>query len=70
MVVAREGALGEVEVEAGSSGTWKARVYGNDVAPGATVAAAEAGGARVMDLRRIEGTLEDVFVHLTGRDLR
>jgi ABC-2 type transport system ATP-binding protein len=64
------GALGEVEVEPDGNGTWKARVYGSDVAPGATIAAAEAGGARVLDLRRIEGTLEDVFVHMTGRDLR
>ena len=63
-------ALGEVEVEPGGNGTWKARVYGSDVPPGGAIAAAEAGGARVLDLRRIEGTLEDVFVHLTGRDLR
>jgi ABC-2 type transport system ATP-binding protein len=64
------GALGEVEAEADGAGTWKARVYGTHVAPGAAITAAEAGGARVLDLRRIEGTLEDVFVHLTGRDLR
>jgi ABC-2 type transport system ATP-binding protein len=64
------GALGEVETEAGADGTWKARVYGADVGPGSAIAALEGDGARVLDLRRIEGTLEDVFVHLTGRDLR
>jgi ABC-2 type transport system ATP-binding protein len=62
--------LGEIAVEADHDGEWKARVYGADVAPGAAIAAAESGGARLLDLRRIEGTLEDVFVHLTGRDLR
>jgi ABC-2 type transport system ATP-binding protein len=57
-------------VESDGNGTWRARVYGSDVPPGAAIAAAEAHGARVLDLRRIEGTLEDVFVHMTGRDLR
>jgi ABC-2 type transport system ATP-binding protein len=60
----------EVAAEADGDGTWKARIYGADVAPGEAIAAAEAGGARLLDLHRIEGTLEDVFVHLTGRDLR
>jgi ABC-2 type transport system ATP-binding protein len=64
------GALGEVAAERDGDATWKARVYGADVPPGAAIAAAEAVGARVLDLRRLEGTLEDVFVHLTGRDLR
>jgi ABC-2 type transport system ATP-binding protein len=64
-------ALGEeVAVEAAGTGEWKARIYGADVAPGPAIAAAEAAGARLLDLRRIEGTLEDVFVHMTGRDLR
>ena len=63
-------ALGAVSAEPAGDGEWKVRLYGADVAPGAAIAAAEAGGARLLDLRRIEGTLEDVFVHLTGRDLR
>ena len=64
-------ALGaEVSVEPAGSGEWKARIYGSDVPPGPAIAAAEAAGARLLDLRRIEGTLEDVFVHMTGRDLR
>jgi ABC-2 type transport system ATP-binding protein len=62
--------LGEVAAEADGEGAWHVRVYGDDIAAGAAIAAAEAGAARVIDLRRIEGTLEDVFVHMTGRDLR
>ena len=27
-------------------------------------------GGEMLELRRLEGSLEDVFVHLTGRDLR
>jgi ABC-2 type transport system ATP-binding protein len=60
----------EVAAEAAGNGEWKVRIYGGDVAPGPAIAAAEAAGARLLDLRRIEGTLEDVFVHMTGRDLR
>jgi ABC-2 type transport system ATP-binding protein len=48
---------------------WRGRLYG-DVAPGAVVDAARAAGRELVELRRIEGTLEDVFVHLTGRELR
>jgi ABC-2 type transport system ATP-binding protein len=59
-----------VETEADGEEQWKARIYGENVEPSAAIAAAESGGARLLDLRRIEGTLEDVFVHLTGRDLR
>jgi ABC-2 type transport system ATP-binding protein len=59
-----------VETEAAGAKQWKARIYGENVEPSAAIAAAEAGGARILDLRRIEGTLEDVFVYLTGRDLR
>jgi len=55
---------------AGDDGEWKVRIYGSDVAPSTAIAAAEQAGARLVDFTRIEGTLEDVFVHLTGRDLR
>jgi ABC-2 type transport system ATP-binding protein len=34
------------------------------------VAAADAAGLQIESVTRIEGSLEDVFVHLTGRDLR
>jgi ABC-2 type transport system ATP-binding protein len=58
-----------VEAEAAGDGQWRVRLYGS-LSPGDAIAAAERAGTRVADLRRIEGTLEDVFVHLTGRDLR
>jgi ABC-2 type transport system ATP-binding protein len=65
------GGLGtSVDTEADGDEQWKARIYGENVEPSTAIAAAEAAGARLVDLRRIEGTLEDVFVHLTGRDLR
>jgi ABC-2 type transport system ATP-binding protein len=59
-----------VDTEADGDEQWKARIYGENVEPSAAIAAVESAGARILDLRRIEGTLEDVFVHLTGRDLR
>jgi ABC-2 type transport system ATP-binding protein len=50
---------------------WQLRLYGeSDRAAADAFAAAEAAGRTVHELRRIEGTLEDVFVHLTGRELR
>jgi ABC-2 type transport system ATP-binding protein len=56
-------------VEAGDRYT--VRLYGeSDHAAPSALAAAEATGRTVHELRRIEGTLEDVFVHLTGRELR
>jgi ABC-2 type transport system ATP-binding protein len=61
--------LGEADGKQLEPGRWQVRVYG-DASAGPALAAAERAGADVIDLRRIEGTLEDVFVHLTGRDLR
>jgi len=61
--------LGETEAEREGEGRWRVRVFGGASA-GAALAAAEHSGGEVVDLRRIEGTLEDVFVHLTGRELR
>jgi ABC-2 type transport system ATP-binding protein len=50
---------------------WQVRLYGEaDGAAGAVFQAAQEAGREVVELRRIEGTLEDVFVHLTGRELR
>jgi ABC-2 type transport system ATP-binding protein len=47
------------------------RLYGeSEDAATSALAAAQAAGRMVHELRRIEGTLEDVFVHLTGRELR
>jgi ABC-2 type transport system ATP-binding protein len=50
---------------------WQVRLYGEAAtAPADALGAATAAGRTVDELRRIEGTLEDVFVHLTGRELR
>ncbi len=52
-------------------GRWHVRIYGDaDALPAQAFAAAESAGLTISELRRIEGTLEDVFVHLTGRELR
>jgi ABC-2 type transport system ATP-binding protein len=61
--------LGDVEAAA-ENGGWKVRIFGSDATPARALAAASQAGDEVVDLRRLEGTLEDVFVHLTGRDLR
>jgi ABC-2 type transport system ATP-binding protein len=55
-----------------SDGRWQIRLYGDDAhLPDAALAVTrEPGGPVLAEMRRIEGTLEDVFVHLTGRDLR
>jgi ABC-2 type transport system ATP-binding protein len=54
------------EVLDAADGRWTVRLYG-DVD---TSAALTEAGAQLVEMRRIEGTLEDVFVHLTGRELR
>jgi ABC-2 type transport system ATP-binding protein len=48
---------------------WHGRVYG-DLTPGRMADLVRDAGRELIELRRMEGTLEDVFVHLTGRDLR
>nr|WP_282599944.1 ABC transporter ATP-binding protein [Patulibacter sp. SYSU D01012] len=45
------------------------RVYGT-ADPADLVARLAARGLELIELRRLEGSLEDVFVHLTGRELR
>jgi ABC-2 type transport system ATP-binding protein len=65
-----------VESQSGAEGRWTVRLYAGDGdgdgtgLAGRVVEAIEGSGAELVDLRRIEGSLEDVFVHLTGRDLR
>ncbi len=50
---------------------WRARIYGSgDQLMDAALDAVRAAGRDLVELRRIEGTLEDVFVHLTGREMR
>ncbi len=61
-------AFGEVETDE-VDGRARARVF-CDAGPAEVAAAVEQSGATLIELRRLEGTLEDVFVHLTGRDLR
>jgi ABC-2 type transport system ATP-binding protein len=45
------------------------RVFG-DASPAELVALLDAAGLELVELKRLEGSLEDVFVHLTGRELR
>jgi ABC-2 type transport system ATP-binding protein len=50
---------------------WRVRLYGADEGTAEKVlGVAREAALPVLELRRIEGTLEDVFVHLTGRGLR
>jgi ABC-2 type transport system ATP-binding protein len=63
--------VGRVETTDVGDDRWRARLYGEgDALVAEAVAAAGRAGASIAELRRIEGTLEDVFVHLTGRELR
>ena len=60
-----------VEAQPAGEDGWQVRIYGDDNR--LTEHAAEMArraGRPLVELRRIEGTLEDVFVHLTGRELR
>ncbi|HEY4279164.1 MAG TPA: ABC transporter ATP-binding protein [Conexibacter sp.] len=64
----------KVEVGSAGEGRWRVRVYGEHprLAQGA-LAVAQNGAltdASLLELRRIEGSLEDVFMHLTGREMR
>jgi ABC-2 type transport system ATP-binding protein len=65
------GIADRVETRAGGDGRWTVRLYGDgDGLAARALEAGERAGGELVDLRRIEGTLEDVFVHLTGRELR
>jgi ABC-2 type transport system ATP-binding protein len=60
--------LDTAEVE---DGRWRVRLYGDDDGlADEALAASRRDGAALVELRRIEGSLEDVFVHLTGREMR
>ena len=61
--------LGNVETAKNDDGSWTVRAFGA-ATPADALAAVDAAGAKLVELRRLEGSLEDVFVHLTGRDLR
>jgi ABC-2 type transport system ATP-binding protein len=61
------------ELEDPGSAGWRYRVYvSGDAAPlmGPAAQAITAAGARLVDVRLGEPTLEDLFIHLTGRSLR
>jgi len=60
--------VGDVEGEARED-RWQGRVYG-ELSPGDMARLVAESGRELIELRRLEGTLEDVFVHLTGRELR
>jgi ABC-2 type transport system ATP-binding protein len=59
-----------VEAKPTQEGRWQVRLYGDGALAGDALRAAERRGLELVELRRIEGTLEDVFIHLTGRELR
>jgi ABC-2 type transport system ATP-binding protein len=67
------GLKGVERISAGRSreGRWPLRLYGEgDHLSEAVLGAASRAGLPLVELRRLEGSLEDVFVHLTGRELR
>jgi ABC-2 type transport system ATP-binding protein len=60
--------LDTAEVE---EGRWRVRLYGEgEGLADEALAASRRDGASLVELKRIEGSLEDVFVHLTGREMR
>ena len=62
-----------VETRSDGDSRWTVRLYGERNGTGLAgqaVDAVERSDGELVDLRRIEGSLEDVFVHLTGRELR
>jgi ABC-2 type transport system ATP-binding protein len=63
---------GDLRMEASADeGCWRVRVYGSsDTLPERVFGVVREAGLPLRELRRIEGSLEDVFVHLTGRGLR
>ncbi|MGH3501331.1 MAG: ABC transporter ATP-binding protein [Nocardioidaceae bacterium] len=61
--------VGVAETMELDDGRWQVRCFG-DPNLGTAIAAAERHGCEVLDVHRLKGSLEDVFVHLTGRDLR
>jgi ABC-2 type transport system ATP-binding protein len=62
------GALGSAETNAFGERT-SVRLFG-DASPAQVATAVQDAGGMLVELKRLEGSLEDVFVHLTGRDLR
>jgi len=72
-----DGVQGAQRIDAQPAGgdRWRVRIYSDGDGDSGAMAERVVGRARraarpLVELRRIEGTLEDVFVHLTGRELR
>jgi ABC-2 type transport system ATP-binding protein len=61
--------LGATRTYPAEGGGYAVRLPG-DVEPAAALAAATGAGLALRELRALAATLEDVFLHLTGRDLR
>ncbi|NYF97280.1 ABC transporter ATP-binding protein [Janibacter cremeus] len=61
--------MGVVETVELDDDRWRVRCFGEPNLAEA-IAVAESNNCEVLDVHRLEGSLEDVFVHLTGRDLR
>jgi ABC-2 type transport system ATP-binding protein len=59
-----------VEARALQDRRWQVRLYGDGRLNSPALAAVEQASLELVELRRIEGSLEDVFIHLTGRELR
>src|SRR4051794_13525490 len=67
----RVGGVARLDTAEVEEGRWRVRLYGEgDGLADAALAAGRNDGASLVELRRIEGSLEDVFVHLTGREMR
>jgi ABC-2 type transport system ATP-binding protein len=60
-----------VDTREAGEGRWLVRLYGEgDGLAEEALDRTRADGNGLVELRRLEGSLEDVFVHLTGRDMR
>jgi ABC-2 type transport system ATP-binding protein len=65
------GGVARLDTTKVEDGRWRVRLYGDgDGLADEALAAGRGNGASLVELRRIEGSLEDVFVHLTGREMR
>ena len=68
---ARVGGVARLDTAEVEEGRWRVRLYGGGEAlADEALAAGRRDGAALVELKRIEGSLEDVFVHLTGREMR
>lgn len=61
--------MGVIETSELDDDRWRVRCFGEPELA-AAISTAEGNDCEVLDVHRLEGSLEDVFVHLTGRDLR